>query len=767
MCRAQDTLTANDVKVIKARSEITIERYFNNLLNTISYTGAENTDIRELINRSFEDSDKQIFLNNQVAVADDISDPEYSNSSNAPEVPVIQYLNAFNTYYGKSDANSVDFTDVRCSRVKKGKKNMYINVYFTSFFKNVCLPRPSTPYKPTKRVAEIFIRRGTNNKWLLYISRIGFFNPADTLNDFSDNIVIAEAAKQDNSSGGVGETMDPAEKFNLYITQARLEEKRRNYQTAINLYSRAIDIAPEKGEIYRARIKELTASFRILADLEEKYRAGYYKVAVKEYTELLKKPGLNADYINSDYYLGRAKCFDKMGQSTKSYNEQVRYYHEALDDYGKSYEYDNDNMETIRCRADLYKRMNRNVEALTEYRIYLAKDPSNITVYEAMSDLHVQNGNLDQAIKDSDPALSQEGIDPVFKSKLYAGKGLLYVQKKDYSNAEEYFTRAIALDSNNAYAWYNRGMARIKMNQIQDAATDLVSANRKGLGSTDIMKIDSAAQIIFERGVYALGLGNYDSALLFIDAAITVNPTKSYYYYSRGECYFSKNDFNEAIKAYSLAIGLPTSYQGAYYKRGLANLQLGKATDAIADFNRTIQYNPQFYPAQKGIGDAYFAMNDYKKCASSLETCLEMSSLREARSSRTVSEIYNTIGKAYYRIKNYPKALDNYRKFLAFYPKEIPSSFNYEMGNIYLNTGKYDSAYSYLVRSYQSGPPNGYILYSMASCIYLRGNIDESLKWFERSFKTNAFEKSFVDQDTLLGSLQNDKRFKDLKNKYL
>jgi tetratricopeptide (TPR) repeat protein len=118
-------------------------------------------------------------------------------------------------------------------------------------------------------------------------------------------------------------------------------------------------------------------------------------------------------------------------------------------------------------------------------------------------------------------------------------------------------------------------------------------------------------------------------------------------------------------------------------------------------------------------------------------------------------------------MKNYPRALENYRKYLAFYPKEIPSSFNYEMGNIYLNTGKYDSANSYLVRSYQSGPPNGYIIYSMASCIYLRGNIDESLKWFERSFKTKAFDKSFVNQDKLLGSLQNDKRFKDLKNKYL
>ncbi len=767
MCCAQDSITINDVKIIKARSEITIERYFNSLLNTISYTGAESTEIKELINQSFEDNGKQIFLNKQIAIADDVSDPDYSNSSNSPEVPVIRYLNAFNTFYGKTDENSVYFSDIRSSHVKRGKKNIYINVYFTSFFKNICLSKPSTPYKPTKRVAEIFVKRSTNNKWLLYISRISFFNPSDTLNDYLDNIVIAGAINQANSSGRTDETMDLADKFSLYIEQARLEEKKRNYQTAINLYSRAIDLAPEKGDIYKARIKELNTSFRILTDLDEKYRAGYYKVAIKGYSELLKKPRLNSDYSNSDYYLGRAKCFDKMGQLTRSYNEQVRNYNDALKDYATSYEYDNDNMETIRCRADLYRRMNRNVEALTEYRTYLAKDPTDPSVYEAMANLHMLNGNLDQAIKDIDPALSQGNIDPNFKSKLYIEKGILYAQKEDYSSAEDYFTRAIALDSNNAFSYYNRGMARIKMNMIQSAANDIIFARQKGLGSTDIVKIDSSAQLIFERGVYAFSMGSYDSALIFINAAINVNPNKSYYYYTRGECYFSKKDFEESIKAYSLAIGLSINYPGAYYKRGLANLQLGNATDAIADFTRTIQYNPQFYLAQIGMGDAYFALKDYKKCATSLEACLEMGSLREAHSSKTVLEIYNKIGKAYYRIENYPKALVNYRKYLAFHPNEIPSSFNYEIGNTYMNLGKYDSAHSYLTRSYQSDPTNGYILYSMASCIYLRGNIEESLKWFERSFKTNALERSFVDHDTLLGSLQDDKRFKDLKKKYL
>jgi tetratricopeptide (TPR) repeat protein len=361
ICCAQDSINTNDVKVIKAKSEIIIGRYFNNLLNTISYAGAESTDIKELINQSFKVSAKQLFLNDQIAITDDISDPDYSGFSNAPDAPAKQYLNAFNTFYGKSDSNSVFISDVRSSRVKKGKKNIFINVYFTSFFKNKCLSHPSTPYKPAKRVAEIFIKRGNNNKWLLYISRIGFSNPADTLNDYSDDIVVAEAKNpSEESSGRLDETLDSADKFNLYIDQARIEENKRNYKAAINLYTRATELAPGKRDFYEPRLKELNTSFRILANLDAKYKAGNYKDAIKGYTELLKKPELNSGYFNSDYYLGRAKCFDKMGQLTKSYNEQVEYYNEALHDYVKSYEYDHDNVETIRSRADLNRRMNDN-----------------------------------------------------------------------------------------------------------------------------------------------------------------------------------------------------------------------------------------------------------------------------------------------------------------------------------------------------------------------------------------------------------------------
>jgi len=112
-------------------------------------------------------------------------------------------------------------------------------------------------------------------------------------------------------------------------------------------------------------------------------------------------------------------------------------------------------------------------------------------------------------------------------------------------------------------------------------------------------------------------------------------------------------------------------------------------------------------------------------------------------------------------------ALENYLKLITFQPNETSASFNYLMGNIYMNVGKYDSAYGYLMRSFQNDASDGHIVYSLASCMYLQGNVEESLIWFERSFKTNALKRIFVDHDALLGSLQDDKRFRDLKKKYL
>ncbi|MDP9040935.1 MAG: tetratricopeptide repeat protein, partial [Bacteroidota bacterium] len=117
-------------------------------------------------------------------------------------------------------------------------------------------------------------------------------------------------------------------------------------------------------------------------------------------------------------------------------------------------------------------------------------------------------------------------------------------------------------------------------------------------------------------------------------------------------------------------------------------------------------------------------------------------------------------------LRNYSAALPDYQKSISSLPDNTLAAAYNEIGNIYMNLGKYDSAYDYLNRSFLKDSTNGAVLYSIASCYYLKGNIEESLKWFEKSFQTKMLEKSAVENDILLAALKDDKRYKDLKKKY-
>ncbi len=942
---AQDSVSLDDVKIIKARAEFMITRNLLALLNTISSTAGDDNDIKDMINQSIGEGERKMFLTRKITITDDVSSPNFRSSASSHDVSIEQYLNDFNTLYAKSESHSVVFGDIKTSNVKKGKKNMYVKVYFTSIFKNKCKASLDTPYVLTNREAEIYLKKTDNNKWVTYISRISFLDPSDTVNDFSDDIALIGASKFSGTSTSVdsvskaqlqqnfekelqenvlkkenanydaetkafnakleegdkayanhdyalamdaytdaknlrpyditprtkldkllkeqeGLKMDEESRFRQYIQEATLEEKKRNYQDAISLYSKAIDLKPQETSNYEPRIRELNAKVRILFDLDEKYKDGFYKEVIKEYSDHIKK-----DKTNSDFYLGRGKCYDKIGELTKSHNEELKSYAEALKDYTKSYDLDNNNLETIRKRADLYKRMGKNLEALREYRTYLLVYKEDVSVYEEISRLHLLvNGNIDDAINDLNEALNVD----LRNANLYYERGLLYKQKKDYADADQNFSDAIKLDSNKALAYYNRGVCRIYLKDIENASIDFGSARRKGLDSASVRDIESIAETFFARGYTKFKGGDRDSAASLFNSAISVKPYQSNYWFYKGECYYLGNNYQDAISAYSQAIVLKNDYAEAFLKRGLSNLHLNKNKEAIDDFTQSLQINPQSYEAQKGIGDAYFALKDYKNSSIALGLCLDMKSFKSADQVNLTAEIFNTIGKSYYNLNDFDKALDNfksavkkndglaephynkgltyfkldnvkdaikemkyaisldgnhyewqynlahalqdsktydeaehyyanvikmdstnalpdavyyhgfceyklknysaalsdYQKSLSTRPGNTLASVYCEMGNIYLNVGKYDSAYDYLNKSYVKDSTNGLILYSMASCIYLKGNTEESLKWFERSFQTKALEKSYVENDNLLNSLKDDKRYKDLKRKY-
>jgi tetratricopeptide (TPR) repeat protein len=614
---AQDSVTLNDVKIIKARAEFMISN-LNSLLNTISSTGSDNNDIKEMISASMGESSRKIFLNTKITIADDVSSPNFRSSASSHDVSVDQYLNDFNTLYVKSEQHSVVFGNISSSNVKRGKKNLFIKVYFTSIFKNRCKASPDTAYILTNREAEIYLKKIQNNKWTTYISRISFLNPMDTVNDFSDDIALVSSPKLRKTSSSsenltkaqiqqnMEKEMQEAEvmkenekyeaetklydskidegdeayakhaykqaldaytaakslrpydvtprakidkllkeqqglqttedsKFHEYTDQAVLEEKKRNYRNAISLYNRAVELKPQEDANYRPHIQELTNKIKVLSELDAKYKDGFYKEAVKGYSDLIKK-----DKTNSDLYLGRGKCLKKIGELSRSHNEQLKNYYDALDDVTKSYNLDNNNLEAIRNRADLYKRLGKYQDALRDYKTYLLVNKEDVSVYEEISDLHfLISGNVDDGIRDLNAALA---IDPK-NMDLYYERGILNQRKKDYISALADFNLVLA--------------ARPR---------------------------DKSASVYFEIGDVYLKLKTIDSAFKYMRRSYLIDSADAQILFGLGNCYYLRGNTGEAF---------------GYFDRAFQQMLLGRTNIENDMFSEELLNDKQFKELEK------------------------------------------------------------------------------------------------------------------------------------------------------------------------
>ncbi|HEY4111982.1 tetratricopeptide repeat protein [Puia sp.] len=943
---AQDSLSIRDASEIRYKAERMVKTELNELLNSLSNTSYETQEVAESIHSSYTESRNRIFRDSLVLVEPDIN-PAIRNSSQSGDEPLGKYLRDIDLLYKKTDSATVEFNNIRSSPVKK-KENIYVKVYFNSRFKGQSAIS-GQPYSMTNRIAEIKAERD-KNQWRLFIVRLAFFNPADTVADVANNIPLKHEtpvltgltgrstaqdtvaaiqrqqtfdeeqseritrqlreqerldderykrllvlgdgayrqkdftgalkyftdaqqmrpnspevnARLKNTSNSMNEfKVESAELYAGFIEKARLQENSRQYKEAIESYQNAIRVKPNESANLQPHIRQLTDKFVILSDLQEKYNAGYVKDALREYTEAIKK-----DPNNSDYYLGRGRCHEKLTDEPKNLLL-------ALQDYSKAYDLDHNNLSAIRYRAELYANMRDYFKALSDYKVYLTIDRNNIEMYERKSAMHVQLKLYSEAIADLDEALT---VDPK-AAHVYLTKGMLLMMfsrqqdvQQDIRKASDNFTTCLRIDSNNAQALFNRGRCDILLGRLPDAAADFTNARSKGLDTANLRIIALYAANYYNVATAQFTRKDMDSALRYIDYAISIEPQSALYRFTRGDYCYSLGDHKEAIASYDLAIRYNPVYIQAFYKRGMARYGLDQYKEAINDLDTALKLDPQNLLALKGKGDALRAQKDHSGAAEAYENALRIATSGHTSAEPALqAELYNNLGYCYfemgeyertianekkaiaadrnyadayfnrgyayfhqgqlpdaiddltkaislldkhpewhyvlgrayldkkeftnaatqfavylqkdkeqaipdaiyrqgycnYMLQNYTVALPFYSRSLALHLDTAQSSFPVEMGVVYLNTGKYDSAYYYCHKAYQRDSTNGWASYGIGSSLALQGKADESIVWFERSFRKRTPSYAEIKRDRLLANMRdNNKKFKELLKKY-
>ncbi len=237
---------------------------------------------------------------------------------------------------------------------------------------------------------------------------------------------------------------------------------------------------------------------------------------------------------------------------------------------------------------------------------------------------------------------------PQLSASEYYERGNQALQRDEYQPAINDYTRAIALQSDYADAYNNRGFAYDEIGEYQAAIKDYDKAIE--------LKPDDA-EVHNNKGVAYGNIGEYQAAIRDYDKAIALQPDYALAYYNKGIAYANIGEYQAAIRDYDKAIALQPDYALAYYNKGFAYDEISEYQAAIRNYDKAIELEPDYANAYNNRGIAYGNIGEYQAAIKDYSKAIELEpDYADAYYNRGIA--YGNIGEYQAAIKDYSKAIE-------------------------------------------------------------------------------------------------------------
>ena len=539
--RPLDSLSIRDAVEIKHRAEKMVAGNLNLLLNAISNNNYESADVDEIIRGAYSGTRTQIFQDSAVRVEPDV-DPNFVNSTVAGAVPLDRYLKDLDLYYDKADSNTIEFRNIRSTDVKK-KGSFYVKIYFNSVFHGKSKINKDQAFAVTNRFAEVWAWK-EKGQWHLYIERLAFFNPADTLNDQLDNVPLK---------------FETNPYMNLTATATAADSA----------------AAIEKQKSFVDKLQQTYEEQELMKDQQEK---ALYQKNITLGNEARK----NQDYTNALKYYEQA-------HELQEDNPEVKILVRRTNDEMKAYEIQKEKVFTkLIERAELLAQNRQYKEAMNNYqdarKLIPAKSGGIDSIvrilqekYIVLTDLQEKynDGQYKEAQKACRDALKKDDKNADYYYMLARCYEKLYEGSKGNENAETNYTQAITLDPYDLAAISARAELYVRTNNNFKAISDY----------RRYLTIDKENMEMYEHMSALHGqIGQDKAAIADLDEAIGVNPKAPHIYLSKGLIEYRRNEFAAAAENFTNSIQLDSTNALAWFSRGRCQVALNKVPAGASDF---------------------------------------------------------------------------------------------------------------------------------------------------------------------------------------
>ena len=217
----------------------------------------------------------------------------------------------------------------------------------------------------------------------------------------------------------------------------------KQFDRAILVYSRAIELKPNNAEAYLNRG----------IAYEEK---GEPDLAIKDFNTSIQ---FNPD--NAETYYSRGVAYDM--------KSDVDY---AFKDYTKAIQLNPDYANAYTNRGNAYNNKGRLNRAIEDLNKAIQLDPNDAKAYTNRGKSYGKKGEYDRAIKNFKKAIQ---LDPDL-AETHNNLGLTYLKKGKVEVAIKNFDKAIQLNSNYANAYRNRCWIWLNLHEWEKARSDLIDA---------------------------------------------------------------------------------------------------------------------------------------------------------------------------------------------------------------------------------------------------------------------------------------------------
>lgn len=407
-----------------------------------------------------------------------------------------------------------------------------------------------------------------------------------------------------------------------------------------------------------------------------------------------------------------------------------------------------DNRELL---AAVYHRQGDIGLAKNEYLEILRIDPRHVDAHLNLGAIYAAENQVAQAAQHYEKLIDWGAA----SREVHFELGNLYYENKDFEKAHRVFknyvrdnpedergylavgTVLMAQDTTRAIEWFrNTYRDNREFRKVLDELTSILIAMENWQQAIDLYRdqIDSDSTDMFNRlrlGEIYLAKGDSAQAIEIFTDVTRSHPEEWRAFYSLGQIYFFRQEFDKSIPYYERIINIDESLPSgvkaeAWWRLGVAHQQQSDLDAAEESYRKAQSLQPNHPFTNFQLGQLLFQKNKHEEALQYLNTAVEQD---------PENAIYlGTLAAVYDEVDEFEKSETLYGQALEIDPDNatILNNYSYSLAE---RDKQLDEALQLARKAVEVDPENGAFLDTLGWVYYKMGEYEKALKYIKESIE--------------------------------